>query len=208
MRATCCRCSRTAVSPSLNSATRTPERFAINEGNDRHEIQTPLLRRRCSLAVPSALAPPQAQEAKIPTQTVDAALRAKLPKEIQDAGEMISVNSGSFPPYEIVSDTRSMSGASADLADALGELLGVKIKHESVSGLSGLLSGIKSGRYQFAIGPVGDFPERAGGQRLCRLGAGIRGLRGADGQSERHQVARRHLRPQASQCSRAARPSG
>lgn len=105
-------------------------------------------------------APSQAQEAKIPTQTADAALRAKLPKEIQDAGEMTAVNSGSFPPYEIISDTRSMTGASADLAHALAEILGVTIKHESVSGLSSLLSGIKSGRYQFALGPVGDFPER------------------------------------------------
>lgn len=104
--------------------------------------------------------PSLAQDAKIPAQTADAALHAKLPKEIRDAGEMITVNSGSFPPYEIVSDTRSMSGASADLAHALGEVLGVKVKHESVSGLSSLLSGIKSGRYQFAIGPVGDFPER------------------------------------------------
>lgn len=37
---------------------------------------------------------------------------------------------------------------------------GVEIKHTSVSGFSGLLSGIQSGRYQFALGPVGDFPER------------------------------------------------
>jgi polar amino acid transport system substrate-binding protein len=74
-----------------------------------------------------------AQEAKIPTQTVDQALRAKLPKEILAAGEIVSVNSGSFPPYEIVGDTRTVTGASADLSEALGELLGVKIRHETVS---------------------------------------------------------------------------
>jgi polar amino acid transport system substrate-binding protein len=116
-----------------------------------------------SAAVLSAFllsSPVHAQEAKIPTQAVDATLKAKLPKEIIDAGELVAVNSGSFPPYEIVSDTRTMSGASADLGHALGEILGVKMRHESVSGLSALLSGIKSGRYQFAIGPVGDFPER------------------------------------------------
>src|ERR1700730_3294015 len=101
-----------------------------------------------------------AQEAKMPTQAVDQALRAKLPKEILAAGEIVSVNSGSFPPYEIVGDTRTVTGASADLSQALGEPLGGKIRHETVNGLSSILSGIKSGRYQLAEGPVGDFPER------------------------------------------------
>jgi polar amino acid transport system substrate-binding protein len=112
------------------------------------------------LAIALSAAPSFAQEAKIPTQTVDQALRAKLPKEILAAGEIVSVNSGSFPPYEIVSDTRTVTGASADLSQALGELLGVKIRHETVNGLSSILSGIKSGRYQLAEGPIGDFPER------------------------------------------------
>lgn len=98
--------------------------------------------------------------AKIPPQAPDAALRAKLPKELAAAGEMTAVNSGSFPPYEIIGDNKSYTGASADLSDALGQMLGIKIKHETVSGLSGLLIGIKSGRYQFAMGPVGDFPQR------------------------------------------------
>ena len=39
-------------------------------------------------------------------------------------------------------------------------MLGVTIEHATVSGLSALLSGIKSGRYQFAMGPVGDFKSR------------------------------------------------
>ncbi len=101
-----------------------------------------------------------AQAQGVPKQTVDQALRAMLPKEIVDAGEIVSVNSGSFPPYEIVSDTRTMTGASADLAEAMGELLGLKVKHESVNGLAAILAGIKGGRYQLAMGPVGDFPER------------------------------------------------
>lgn len=96
----------------------------------------------------------------IPAQKVDEALRARLPEAILKAGSMISVNSGSFPPYEIVSDTRTMSGASADLTKALGDILGITIHHETVNGLAGILAGIKSGRYQLAVGPIGDFPER------------------------------------------------
>ena len=72
---------------------------------------------------------------------------------------MTAVNNGSFPPYEIVTGTE-LTGATADLSDAMGQLLGIKIKHASVAGLSALLSGVNSGRYQFAFGPVGDFPDR------------------------------------------------
>ncbi len=96
----------------------------------------------------------------LPVQVMDAALHAKLPQDIQQSGQIISVNNGSFPPYEIATSTHSLDGASADLAQALGQLLGVKIEHASVSGLSGVLSGINSGRYQMAIGPIGDFPDR------------------------------------------------
>ncbi|MBZ6075902.1 ABC transporter substrate-binding protein [Microvirga sp. WGZ8] len=97
---------------------------------------------------------------EIPQQKVNDALRAKLPEEFKTSNKLTSVNSGSFPPYEIVTDTRTMTGASADLTDAIGQLLGVKIEHATVNGLSALLSGIKSGRYQFSMGPVGDFKSR------------------------------------------------
>jgi polar amino acid transport system substrate-binding protein len=97
---------------------------------------------------------------KIPAQVLDAKLRAKLPAEILSAGEMTAVNNGSFPPYEIVTDSQSLSGASADFIQALSEMLGIKIKHASVNGLSPLLLGIKAGRYQFAMGPKGDFVDR------------------------------------------------
>lgn len=96
----------------------------------------------------------------IPTQKMDQPLHDRLPAQIKQAGKMISVNNGSFPPYEIVNGPHSMDGASADLTVALGQLLGVKIEHATVSGLSGVLAGINSGRYQMAIGPIGDYPDR------------------------------------------------
>lgn len=116
-----------------------------------------------TLALSMLLSPAAfAQDAKadIPAQKVDKELAAKVPQEIRSAGKMTSVNNGSFPPYEIVGDNGELKGASADLATALGQLLDVKIEHASVSGLSALLSGIASGRYQFAMGPIGDFKSR------------------------------------------------
>lgn len=96
----------------------------------------------------------------IPVQKMNQALHDRLPDTVKSAGKMTSVNNGSFPPYEIVEGPDSMTGASADLSEALSQLLGVKIEHATVSGLPGLLAGIKSGRYQLAIGPVGDYPDR------------------------------------------------
>jgi polar amino acid transport system substrate-binding protein len=98
----------------------------------------------------------QAQEIKI---EVNKALHDKLPDAIKTSGKMISVNNGSFPPYEIVTGTE-MTGASADLTDAIGQVLGVKIEHATVGGLPALLAGVNSGRYQFAFGPVGDYKDR------------------------------------------------
>ncbi|TIQ37061.1 MAG: ABC transporter substrate-binding protein [Mesorhizobium sp.] len=95
----------------------------------------------------------------IKKQSVNEQLRARLPKEILDAGKMTTVNNGSFPPYEIVTGT-DLSGATKDISDAIGQLLGVEVLHASVAGLPALLAGINSGRYQFAMGPVGDYPDR------------------------------------------------
>jgi polar amino acid transport system substrate-binding protein len=105
------------------------------------------------------VSPIRAQDATIPKQTVNEQLRARLPENIRTEGKMISVNNGSFPPYEIVTGTE-MTGASDDLTEAIGQLLGVKIEHATVGGLPALLTGVNSGRYQFAFGPVGDFKSR------------------------------------------------
>ena len=101
-----------------------------------------------------------AQDATIPAQNVNKNLHDRLPAKIRDAGKMTSVNNGSFPPYEIVIGTTEMSGASADMTKALGEVLGVEIDHATVGGLPALLAGVNAGRYQLAFGPVGDFKSR------------------------------------------------
>ncbi|MER9872752.1 ABC transporter substrate-binding protein [Mesorhizobium sp. M0195] len=92
-------------------------------------------------------------------QSVNEDLRALLPEEIRTAGKITAVNNGSFPPYEIVTGTE-LTGATKDISDAIGQLLGVEVDHASVAGLPALLSGINAGRYQFAMGPVGDYPDR------------------------------------------------
>ncbi|MEU8398479.1 ABC transporter substrate-binding protein [Nonomuraea sp. NPDC048892] len=94
-------------------------------------------------------------------QSKDQSLHDRLPDKIKQSGKLVSVNNGSFPPYEIAgADGRSLTGAAADMSEALGQVLGVKIEHVTVDGLPSSLTGIASGRYDFAIGPVGDFRDR------------------------------------------------
>lgn len=100
--------------------------------------------------------------ASVPQQKADQSLAAMLPASIKSAGKIVAVNSGSFPPYEIVGTNGATTGASADLLKALGQMWGVKIEEQTVDGLDGELTGIASGRYQMAFGPVGDFKDREG----------------------------------------------
>lgn len=99
-------------------------------------------------------------ETVIPQQTFNPQLNAMLPQDIRDAGVMTAVVNGSFPPYTIVEDSNNIKGAAVDFDKAISELLGIKIEHKSVSGLSAILMGIKAGRYTYDSGPVGDFPNR------------------------------------------------
>lgn len=113
--------------------------------------------------------PPQAEgarqdggkSAERPALKQDPELHAMLPAKIRASKKLVSVNNGSFPPYEIAgSDGHSLTGASADLATALGQLLGVKVEHVTADGLPSSLTGIKAGRYDLALGPIGDFEDR------------------------------------------------
>jgi len=96
----------------------------------------------------------------IPAQSVQQDLRARLPEKIVQAGKLVSVNNGSFPPYIIAISSTKIEGASYDFAEAIGQLLGIRIEHLTVNGLAAELSGIASGRYDFAVGPIGDYMSR------------------------------------------------
>lgn len=100
----------------------------------------------------------QAQD--IPAQSANEQVRALVPQAIRDRGYMIAVNNGSYPPYDIVLGPNEIEGASADLAVAIGQIMGVKIRHQTVSGLAAMLTGFDAGRYDMSVGPIGDFPDR------------------------------------------------
>ena len=101
-----------------------------------------------------------ASAADIPVQKLDPALNAQLPQAIKDAGVIRNCVIGSFSPYTITRADKSIEGAAMDLTKALGEVLGVKIETTKIAGHSATMLGLKSGRYDVSLEPVGDYPDR------------------------------------------------
>ncbi|MCU1443608.1 MAG: transporter substrate-binding protein, partial [Cryobacterium sp.] len=93
-------------------------------------------------------------------QELNQKLHDALPDDIKEAGTIVAVNNGSFPPYTVVEGDGTLNGATADISVALGEILGVTIEHSTVDGLASVLSGMDAGRYDLNVGPTGDFKER------------------------------------------------
>ena len=115
---------------------------------------------RLTAAAALALTFGTALAAGIPTQTYDAALAARLPETIRTSGVLRNAVNGTFVPYSITKGNNELDGATADFSKALGEILGVKVVHTPLQGLSAVLLGIRSNRYDASIAPVGDFPDR------------------------------------------------
>lgn len=108
---------------------------------------------------PGATASGSTSSTAVAQQSLNQALHDQLPDSIKSSGTITSVNTGSFPPYTVV-DANNVTGASADIGVALGQILGVTVEHKTVDGLASELSGMQAKRYDLAIGPTGDFLER------------------------------------------------
>lgn len=108
----------------------------------------------------TAKADPSSQSTPIPTQELDQALHDQLPADIRESGKMVAVNSGSYPPYVIISGAGEPDGLLGDVSKAVSEILGVEIEHKTVAGLASVLQGMEANRYDVALDPNGDYPDR------------------------------------------------
>ena len=77
---------------------------------------------------------------------------------------------------------------------ALGGLLGVKIEHVTVDGLPSQLTGIAAGRYDLALGPVGDFPDRQASNDFVDWVQEFVVFAVPKGNPKQDRIDRRHLR--------------
>ena len=97
------------------------------------------------------------------TATAAAAPLANLlPPSIRKAGSLVIATDASYPPCEYFPKPgAAMVGFEPDLWNAMGALLGVKIKAVNTS-FDGLIPGVQSGRYPAAMECISDSVAREG----------------------------------------------
>lgn len=110
-----------------------------------------------TLASFSAVSPAFAADAPL---AMNAELHAQLPEKIRQSKVLNLVTDAHYPPCESFSeDNKTMIGFEPDLWDAMGQVLGVKVKPVSID-FDGLIPGVKSGRYDVAVECISDSLDR------------------------------------------------
>lgn len=84
------------------------------------------------------------------TPTVDA---------IKEKGEIVMLTNAQFPPFEYLADDGTVQGVDADLAQAVADKLGVKLKIVDMD-FDGIVTALKSGKGDFAAAGMTITEER------------------------------------------------
>lgn len=102
---------------------------------------------------------------KLPTETItvldaDPALQALLPAGIADAGTLNVATDPTYAPFEVYADdNKTVVGLDADLANSIGQLLGLKVEFVP-SGFDNIIPGLSSGKYDMAMSAFSVTDER------------------------------------------------
>ncbi|MEV6114726.1 ABC transporter substrate-binding protein [Streptomyces sp. NPDC052109] len=91
-----------------------------------------------------------------------APLADKLPKEIRDKGKIEVGSDIAYAPVEFKDSTGKAVGLDPDLAAAMGKQLGVTLDFQNGT-FDGLLTGLRSGRYDIAMSAMTDNKNRQEG---------------------------------------------
>jgi polar amino acid transport system substrate-binding protein len=91
---------------------------------------------------------------------MDPKLHAMLPSDIQTSGEIRVGTEPTAPPYVFYGeDNKTMVGLEVELAQALGERLGVKFTFVPTQ-FASIVPGIQAGRFDVGLSAMGDFVPR------------------------------------------------
>lgn len=101
---------------------------------------------------------PTADVAGLPGVKLNPALAGKLPANIKSAG-FINLATDLTPPISFHDENGALIGIDADLASAIGVILGVKVKMTDVGMGSAIVPSIKSKRFDLSISGINDDPE-------------------------------------------------
>lgn len=99
-------------------------------------------------------------ESSAPSQVGDAELSEMLPAEIKQAGVIKMATDPGYPPFEsMAKDGKTIVGLDPDLANATGELLGVKIDFVPTS-FDAVIPSLSAKKVDMAMSSIGDTKER------------------------------------------------
>ncbi|QEU95350.1 ABC transporter substrate-binding protein [Streptomyces kanamyceticus] len=112
-------------------------------------------------------AAPAGGSAKIPTTDVVSSVKKNraaaelLPRDVRDRGTLSLASSvgGTPPGATYLEDGRTIVGQDIDFADAVGKVLGLKLKREAAS-FEAILPALDSGKYDLGTGNFGVTEER------------------------------------------------
>lgn len=95
-----------------------------------------------------------------PPATHTSGIVAQVPAAIRDSGELLVATDASYAPNEfIAADGHTITGMDADLAEAIGRVLGLKTVLVNVS-FDQLITGLAAGRYDIAMSSLTDTKAR------------------------------------------------
>lgn len=95
----------------------------------------------------------------IPDQEVNPEIQALVPERFVDAGVVRVATSADYPPNEFVSSDGDVVGVHADMAKALGEIMGVPFEF-SVTSFDGIIPGLQADRYDVGMASAAVTNER------------------------------------------------
>lgn len=101
---------------------------------------------------------PSAEIAALPGVAFNETLAAALPAAVRSAGAL-KVATDLTPPISFHGETGGLVGIDADLAAALGVILGVEVRMTDVGAGAAIVPSILSGRFDVSISGINDDPE-------------------------------------------------
>jgi polar amino acid transport system substrate-binding protein len=99
-------------------------------------------------------------QGKIPTVTKDAKVAAEVPAAVRKSGTLTVATDPTYPPNEFLKGgTKEIIGFDADIAEALGKVMGLKLKLENVT-FDAIIPGMASKKYDVGLSSFTDTRER------------------------------------------------
>ena len=96
----------------------------------------------------------------VPTQQKNQALHDMLPAQVKQSGTLRMGTEALYPPFEsFAPDNKTIVGLDPDLANALGQVLGVKVTMTHTA-FDGLLAALDGGRFDFVMAAITDTKAR------------------------------------------------